>query len=170
MFEAPTPLAPVNATTLSDWLTGAPKTEVTDCVLVTVTPVSAAGAVAVQISATPLCVAARCTRVQVRPAPDTVRVCVFVPVAGPSQAAAAGCRGAGVGPAPDGGGVWVFVPGGGPPGGAKATSTSPAALVENAGVVRGPVPSENTVLSTVGPVAAAGPSEITGATALPTAT
>src|SRR4051812_50160369 len=90
MFEAPTPLARVNATTLSDWLTGAPKTEVTDCVLVTVTPVSAAGAVAVQISATPLCVAARCTRVQVRPAPDTVRGCVFVPVAGPARAGEGG--------------------------------------------------------------------------------
>src|SRR3954470_14526197 len=89
MFEAPTPLAPVNATTLSDWLTGAPKTEVTDCVLVTVTPVSTAGAVAVQISATPLCVAARCTRVGVGPPPDRVRVCVFGPVAAPSEAAKA---------------------------------------------------------------------------------
>src|SRR3954471_2479622 len=104
MFEAPTPLAPVNATTLSDWLTGAPKTEVTDCVLVTVTPVSTAGAVAVQISATPLCAAGRSRRAQGGPAPARV-------------------------------GVGVWVPGGGPTGGARASASPPAALVEKAGVV-----------------------------------
>src|SRR4029078_1205483 len=89
MFDAPTPLAPVNGTTGSDWLTGAPRTEVTDWVLVTVTPASAAGAVAVQISAAPRCVAARCTRVHVRPAPETVSDCVLAPVVGPSDAAKA---------------------------------------------------------------------------------
>src|SRR4029079_4365466 len=47
--------------------------------------VSTAGAVAVQISATPRDVAARCTRVQVRPAPDTVMFWLLAPVAGPSD-------------------------------------------------------------------------------------
>src|SRR5678816_3991806 len=82
MAEAPMPDAPVNAITVSDWFTGRPSTLVTDCVLVTVTLVSAAGAVAVQISATPRCTAARVTRVHVRPAPEMVSVCVFAPVVG----------------------------------------------------------------------------------------
>src|SRR4051794_31331572 len=85
MFDAPMPDAPVNAITVNDWLTAAPRTLVTDWVLVTVTPVSAAGAVAVQISATPRCVAARCTRVHDRPAPETVMFWLFAPDVGPSD-------------------------------------------------------------------------------------
>src|SRR4051812_8800739 len=83
--DAPTPLALVNAITSSDWLTGAPSTVVTDCVLVTVALVSTAGAVAVQISETPRDVAARCTLVHARPAPDTVMFWVLAPVVGPSD-------------------------------------------------------------------------------------
>src|SRR3954471_19476684 len=134
MFDAPTPLAPVKATTVSDWFTGAPSTLVADCVLVMLTLVSTPGAVAVQISATPRAIAARWTRVQVSPPPEMVRLCVFVPAVGPSEAA-------------------------------NASKTSPAAAVVNGAVVRAPVPSENTIVSTAGPAAAA-PSETTSATAL----
>src|SRR5882762_6573597 len=72
------------------WLTGPLFTTVTDCVLVTVTLVNKVGAVAVQISETPRAVAARCTRVQVRPAPEIVRFWLFAAGAmGPSDAASA---------------------------------------------------------------------------------
>src|SRR4029078_9543428 len=87
--EAPMPDAPVNAITVSDWFTGRQSTLVTDWVLVTVTLLSAAGAVAVQISATPRCTAARCTRVQVRPAPETVMFWLVAPLVGPSHAPSA---------------------------------------------------------------------------------
>src|SRR5437868_1800059 len=137
MLEAPMAVALLNATTLSSWLTAAPFTSVTDCTLLTVTPLNAAGAVAVQISETPRDVAARATRVHARPAPEMVSVCVLVPVVGPSEAA-------------------------------NATSTS-AAVVLNAGVVRVPVPFEKTFASTVGPLSGA-PLETTSATALPVAT
>src|SRR5690242_2488501 len=138
MFDAPMPVALLNATTLSSWLTAAPFTSVTDCALLTVTLLRAAGAVAVQISETPRDVAARATRDHARPAPEMVSVCVLVPVVGPSEAA-------------------------------KATSTSPAPVVLNAGVVRVPVPFEKTFASTVGPLRA-GPLDTTSATALPTTT
>src|SRR4051812_10201281 len=85
MLLAPTPLAPVKATTVSDWFTA----PASDCVLETDTLLRAAAAVAVQISATPRDTAARATRVQVNPAPDTVRNWLFVPVVGPSDAASA---------------------------------------------------------------------------------
>src|SRR5260370_718419 len=89
MFDAPMPAAPENAMTCSDWFTPAPSTDPTDCVLVTVTLLSAVVAVAVQISATPRCTAARRTRVHVRPPPEIVRFWVLVPVVGPSEAASA---------------------------------------------------------------------------------
>src|SRR6267142_1999523 len=78
------PLTPVNVTTVNDWLKGPPA--VTDCVLVTVTLVNAAGAVAVQISTTPGRPAILRTRVQVRPAPEMVSVCALAAL-GPSDAA-----------------------------------------------------------------------------------
>src|SRR4051794_41964857 len=80
-LAAPTPATPVNAITVNDWCTPA-----ADCVLDTVTLVNAAGAGAVQISATPNCVLARARRVHVRPAPAIVSVCAFG-AAGPSDAA-----------------------------------------------------------------------------------
>src|SRR4051812_5234106 len=80
-LAAPTPATPVNAITVNDWCTPA-----ADCVLATVTLVNAAGAGAVQISATPNCVFARARRVHVRPAPAIVSVCAFG-AAGPSDAA-----------------------------------------------------------------------------------
>src|SRR4051812_34624947 len=85
MLLAPTPLAPVKATTVSDWFTA----PASDCVLLTDTLLRAAAAVAVQISATPRDTAARATRVQFNPAPDTVRNWLLVPVVGPSDAASA---------------------------------------------------------------------------------
>src|SRR6185295_5535820 len=93
---------------------------VTDCVLVTVTPVNTVGAVAVQISTTPGRPAMLRTRVQARPAPEIVSDCALAAL-GPSDAA-------------------------------NATSTSPALVVLKAAVVRAPVPSADTVLSTVGTV------------------
>src|SRR3954465_9762094 len=89
MFEAPTPDAPVKAITVSDWFGARPSTRGTDCVLVTVTPLSAVAAVAVQISATPRCVAARCTRLHDSPAPETVMNWLLVPLVGPSDATSA---------------------------------------------------------------------------------
>ena len=71
--DAPTPEAPLNAITVSDWC--APPD---DCVLETVTLVSTVGAEAFQISASPNCVAARRTRVHARPAPAMVSVCPLV--------------------------------------------------------------------------------------------
>src|SRR4029077_5446396 len=68
----------------SGWIAGTLHV-VTACVLVTVALVSTVGAVAVQISATPRDVAARCTLVHVRPAPVTVSVWVLVPVGSPSD-------------------------------------------------------------------------------------
>src|SRR4051812_39283003 len=85
MLLAPTPLAPVKATTVSDWFTA----PASDCVLVTDTLLRAAAAVAVQTSATPRDTAARATRVQLNPAPDTVRNWLLVPVPGPSDDARA---------------------------------------------------------------------------------
>src|SRR4051794_10744954 len=85
-FDAPMPLTPENAMTVSDWCTPPAA-----CVLVTVTPVNTAGAVAVQISASPNRAAARRTRVQVRPAPEIVSVCALT-AAGPSDAANATSR------------------------------------------------------------------------------
>src|SRR3954470_7977286 len=81
MFDAPTPPPPLNAITVSDWCT-----PVDACVLDTVTLVSTAAARAVQISATPNCAAARCTRVQVSPPPAIVSDCALA-AAGPSDAA-----------------------------------------------------------------------------------
>src|SRR3954471_16127772 len=80
-FTAPIPATPLKATTVSDWCT-----PVAACVLETVTLVSTAAADAVQISASPNCVAARARRVQVRPAPPIVSVWLF-DAAGPSDAA-----------------------------------------------------------------------------------
>src|SRR4051812_17656215 len=57
----------------------------------------------------------------------------------------------------------------GPPDAAKATSSSPAAAVLNAGVVRGPAPSEKTTVSTASGTAPA-PEDTTSATTLPVAT
>src|SRR5690349_8966211 len=114
-FDAPTPLTPEKAITVSDWLNGPPA--VTDCVLVTLTLVNTEGAVAVQISTTPGRPAMLRTRDHVRPAPEMVSDCALAAL-GPSDAA-------------------------------KATSTSPAAAVLKSGVVRAPVPSTDTVLSTV---------------------
>src|SRR3954452_2398571 len=82
-FTAPTPATPLKATTVSDWCT-----PVAACVLETVTLVSTAAAEAVQISASPNCVAARARRVHVRPAPLIVSVWLFG-AAGPSEAAKA---------------------------------------------------------------------------------
>src|SRR3954466_9775442 len=56
----------------------------------------------------------------------------------------------------------------GPPDAAKATSSSPAAAVLNAGVVRGPAPSEKTRVSTASEPAPA-PEDTTSATARPAA-
>src|SRR4029078_755806 len=91
MAEAPPPCAFETAATLSDWLTGAPSTSVTDWVLVIAALVSAAGALAVQISDTPRDPAARCRRVHTRPPPDTVRNWLFAPSpgVGPSDATSA---------------------------------------------------------------------------------
>src|SRR5262245_34109362 len=75
--------------TVSDWFGGRPRTVGTDCVLDTVTFDRMPVAVAVQISATPRCVAARCTRLQVRPPPEIVSSWLFTPVVGPSDAASA---------------------------------------------------------------------------------
>jgi hypothetical protein len=75
---APTPVAPLNATTVSDWS----KPETRPCVDVTVTLVSAAGATARQISAVPGRTFVRRTSVHVRPAPVTVAVW---PEVGPSD-------------------------------------------------------------------------------------
>src|SRR3954452_23008890 len=57
----------------------------------------------------------------------------------------------------------------GPADAAKATSSSPAAAVLNAGVVRGPAPSEKTRVSTASETAPA-PEDTTSATTLPVAT
>src|SRR4051794_41973722 len=70
MLAAPTPATPVNAITVNDWCM-----PVADCVLDTVTLVSAAGAGALQISATPKCVFARARRGPRRPAPGDVSGC-----------------------------------------------------------------------------------------------
>src|SRR3954454_4331666 len=56
----------------------------------------------------------------------------------------------------------------GPPDAAKATSSSPPAAVLNAGVVRGPAPSEKTTLSTASGTAPA-PEDTTSATVPPAA-
>jgi hypothetical protein len=64
-------------------------------VLETVTLVSAVAARAVQISLAPNWVAARCTRVHVRPAPEMVSDCALA-AAGPSEAAKATSRSPGV--------------------------------------------------------------------------
>src|SRR3954451_16590691 len=90
-FTAPIPATPLKATTLNDWCT-----PVAACVLETVTLVSTAAADAVQISASPNCVAARARRVHVRPAPLIVSVWLFA-TAGPSDGANApsGSPGAG---------------------------------------------------------------------------
>src|SRR6476646_5424575 len=68
-------------------------------------------------------------------------------------------------PAPDTVSVCVLAPLVGPSDAANASSTSPPPAVLNGAVVRGPVPSEKTVLSTTGPPRAA-PSETTSATGL----
>src|SRR5262245_44132515 len=68
--EAPTTLVLTKVMTVSDW-----SNPVCVGVLVTVTLVSGAVAVARQTSAVPSWVLARCTSVQVRPAPETVIVC-----------------------------------------------------------------------------------------------
>src|SRR3954454_18134655 len=108
------------------------------CVAVTVAFTNRAGATAVQISDEPNCALDRLTRVQVNPAPVTVKVCFNDVLVGPADAA-------------------------------KATSSSPAAAVLNAGVVRGPAPSEKTTVSTASGAATA-PEDTTSATALPAAT
>src|SRR4051812_30606305 len=80
--EAPMPLAPLNATTVSDWLYG-----VFACVDVTAAFESAAGAVAVHISVVPPCVLTRLTSDHANPPPDSVSVCAALP--GPSDVAKA---------------------------------------------------------------------------------
>ena len=64
--------------------------------------------------------------------------------------------------------AWLLVGGAGPSDAANATSTSPAEA-ENGAVVRAPPPVTDTVVSAVGDVVDAGPSDITKLTALPCA-